>query len=81
VESPAHFWATGEGLWHQYHESIDSHTGPDRVSATFKVPSPDFASEVSDAVGDWIAILPKRETMHNVEEEAAYDQNPIGQAL
>jgi peptide/nickel transport system substrate-binding protein len=56
-------------------------TGPDQVSATFKVPSPDFFSEVSDAAGDWIAILPKRSTMHNLEEEAAYDQNPIGAGI
>jgi peptide/nickel transport system substrate-binding protein len=56
-------------------------TGPNQVSATFKVPSSDFASEVSDAVGDWIAILPKRATLHDVEEEAAYDQNPIGAGI
>ena len=53
-------------------------TGPDRVSVAFKVPAPDFPSEVSEAVGDWIVILPKRATLHDEQEEAAYDQNPIG---
>jgi peptide/nickel transport system substrate-binding protein len=56
-------------------------TGPDQVSATFKVPTPDFASEVSDAVGDWITILPRRSTMHNPDEEAAFDQSPTGAGL
>ena len=57
-------------------------TGPDRVSVTTKVPTSDFPATISEGVGNWIGtVYPKRATLHDVPEEAAYDRNPIGAGL
>jgi peptide/nickel transport system substrate-binding protein len=53
-------------------------TGPDQVSVTTKTPVADFPMTNSEAASSWIGVvLPKRTTLHNLEEEAAYDRNPI----
>ncbi len=56
-------------------------TGPDQVSVTTTVAATDFPAFVSEASGDWIVVLPKRTTLHDVQEEAAYDQKPIGAGI
>jgi peptide/nickel transport system substrate-binding protein len=57
-------------------------TGPDQVSVTTKEPAPDLIGRSSDADGGWPgALLPKRATLHDVQEEAAYDMNPIGAGI
>jgi ABC-type transport system substrate-binding protein len=57
-------------------------TGPDRVSVTTKIPLADYPTTISEATGPWIGVVyPKRATLHNVEEEAAYDRNPIGAGI
>ena len=57
-------------------------TGPDRVSVTTKAPVLDFPQSASEAGPAWAGVvLPKRATLHNLEEEAAYDRNPIGAGM
>ena len=53
-------------------------TGPEQVSVTTKVPYAVFPSEISAAGSGWHAVFPRRATLHDVQEEAAYDRNPIG---
>ena len=53
-------------------------TAPDRVSLTTKVPAPDFPATISEAGSGWYGVYPKRATLHDLNEEAAYDGNPIG---
>jgi len=53
--------------------------GPNRVSVTTKRPDAGFADAVSDVIGSTTsAILPKRAALHDLQEEAAYDRNPVG---
>jgi ABC-type transport system substrate-binding protein len=53
-------------------------TGPDQVSVTTKSPLADFPLTNSEAGSSWIGVvLPKRATLHDLPEEAAYDRNPI----
>jgi peptide/nickel transport system substrate-binding protein len=53
--------------------------GPDQVSVTTKSPVADFALTNSEAASSWIGVvLPKRATLHDLPEEAAYDRKPIG---
>jgi len=57
-------------------------TGPNQVSVTSQVPIPDFPINYSEAESSWFGvILPKREALHDVEAEKAYDRNPIGAGL
>ena len=54
-------------------------TGPHQVSVTTKVPISGLPGTLSDSDGTTTgSILPKRATLRNEEEEAAYDLNPIG---
>jgi ABC-type transport system substrate-binding protein len=55
-------------------------TGPDQVSVTTKVPSPEFAGYVSEGAGGSSGgtVLPKRATMHDAEVATAYGRKPIG---
>ena len=57
-------------------------TGPNQISVTSEVPIPDFPINYSEAESSWFGvILPKREALHDVEAEKAYDRNPIGAGL
>ena len=57
-------------------------TGPNQVSATTTVPVSDFPVANAEASGNWTGIvLPRRATLHDLEEEAAYDRNPIGAGI
>ncbi len=57
-------------------------TGPNQISVTTKVPAADFLDAASDVIGSTnAAILPKRATLHDLSEEAAYDRKPIGAGL
>jgi peptide/nickel transport system substrate-binding protein len=56
-------------------------TGPDQVSVITKSPVSDLPTSISEAAGSLYGIMPKRATLHNVEEELAYDTNPIGAGL
>ena len=57
-------------------------TGPDQVSVTTQIPVAEFPQMISEATGSWAGVVyPKRETLHNLEEESAYDNNPIGAGL
>jgi peptide/nickel transport system substrate-binding protein len=54
-------------------------TGPDQVSVTTQVPTAEFPDLISEATGSWAGVVyPKRATLHDEQEEAAYDLNPIG---
>jgi peptide/nickel transport system substrate-binding protein len=55
-------------------------TGPDQVSVTTKVPSPELATYTSQGAGGSSGgvVLPKRATLHDDQEVEAYDRNPIG---
>jgi peptide/nickel transport system substrate-binding protein len=64
--------------WAPLMERIEQ-TGPDRVSVTTKTPQAAFPDAISDVIGSTTGqVMPKRATLHNLEEEAAYDRNPIG---
>ena len=57
-------------------------TGPDRVSVTTKTPSAGFPTDMSEGTGHWAGVvLPKRATLHDLQEEAAYDRKPIGAGI
>jgi peptide/nickel transport system substrate-binding protein len=56
-------------------------TAPDQVSVTTKSPFVTFSLTISEAGGFAGAVLPKRATLHDVEEELAYDRNPIGAGI
>ena len=54
-------------------------TGPDQISITTTTPAPHMAITLSELSPAWIgSIAPKRATLHDVEDEAAYDLKPIG---
>ena len=54
-------------------------TGPNEVSVTTEIPISDFPGTMSEGYGGSIGIvIPKRETLHNEQEELVYDDNPIG---
>jgi peptide/nickel transport system substrate-binding protein len=54
-------------------------TGPDQVSVTTKIPTAEFPDLISEATGSWAGVVyPKRASLHDEQEEAAYDRNPIG---
>jgi peptide/nickel transport system substrate-binding protein len=54
-------------------------TEPDQVSVTTEIPISDFPGTMSEAYGGSIGIvIPKRDTLHDIQEEEAYDRNPIG---
>ncbi|MBM3943685.1 MAG: ABC transporter substrate-binding protein [SAR202 cluster bacterium] len=53
--------------------------GPDQVKVNMKSPVADFPLTNSEAASSWIGVvLPKRASLHDLTEEAAYDRNPIG---
>ena len=56
-------------------------TGPNQVSMTFKEIETGFPGYMSAAGPTWPMMLPKRATLRNEEEEAAYDKNPIGAGI
>jgi ABC-type transport system substrate-binding protein len=56
-------------------------TGPDQVSVTTKAPFPSFPNEVFESGPSWRGVFPKRATQHNVDEETAYDRNPVGAGI
>ena len=53
-------------------------SGPDTISLFTKIPVTDMAVNVSEAGPLWIHMMPKRATLHNIQEEEAYEKNPIG---
>ena len=64
--------------WSNIMDRIEQ-TGPDQVSVTTTVPQASFPEAMSDMTGASTgAVFPKRATLHDVEEEEAYDRNPIG---
>jgi peptide/nickel transport system substrate-binding protein len=77
-QAPEYAAAPSSVSWGSIMDRIEQ-TGPEQVSVTTKVPSADFPDAMSDVIGSTTgATLPKRETLHNLEEEAAYDRNPVG---
>jgi len=57
-------------------------TEPDKVSLTTKVPVTEMADNLSEGCNNCImSVLPKRAKVHDLEEEAAYDSNPIGAGI
>jgi peptide/nickel transport system substrate-binding protein len=67
--------------WSNIMDRIEQ-TGPDQVSVTTTVPQASFPEAISDITGASTgAVFPKRATLHNLEEEAAYDRNPIGAGI
>jgi peptide/nickel transport system substrate-binding protein len=51
---------------------------PDQASITMTIGDAGFpASMISEAAGNWYAVLPKRPIVHNDAQESAYDLNPI----
>jgi ABC-type transport system substrate-binding protein len=57
-------------------------TGPDQVSLTTKAPNSALLADVVEASGSWHGVVyPKRATLHDVKEEAAYDLKPIGAGI
>ena len=68
----------------KYIQNIDriEQPAPNQVSVTTKLPIAEFAADLSEAASAWTgAVYPKRATLHNIEEEKAYDQNPIGAGI
>jgi peptide/nickel transport system substrate-binding protein len=53
-------------------------SGPDEVILTTKQPEIAIEAFASDATPSSLGVLPKRAKLHDPEEEAAYDNNPIG---
>ena len=55
---------------------------PDQVSVITTAPTFDFTQEISEIYGGWRGgVYPKRATFHSLEDEAAYDRNPIGAGI
>src|SRR5260221_8603728 len=50
----------------------------DKVSVTSKTPELGLSTFLSEASTVWVPMLPKRATLHDTAQEAAYDQSPIG---
>jgi peptide/nickel transport system substrate-binding protein len=70
-------------LWSNLMDRIEQ-TGPERVSVTTKTPAPEFWMSISEAAGQVFpmgAVFPKRATLHDEKEAAAYDRNPIGAGI
>jgi peptide/nickel transport system substrate-binding protein len=55
--------------------------GPDEVSLTTKRPITQIPILVGEDASNWFPVLPKRATVHDTAEEAAYDRNPIGAGI
>jgi peptide/nickel transport system substrate-binding protein len=55
-------------------------TGPDQVSVTTKVPTPELAVYISENEGGATQgqVMPKRANLHTEQDMEAYDSNPIG---
>jgi peptide/nickel transport system substrate-binding protein len=57
-------------------------TGPDQVRVTTRIPAFDFPLNASEAGPGWAGVvIPKRAALHDLDEEAAYDLNPIGAGI
>jgi peptide/nickel transport system substrate-binding protein len=58
-------------------------TGPDQVSVTTTEPAPELPGYISQGAGGYSGsiVFPKRATLHDEEEAAAYDSNPIGAGI
>jgi peptide/nickel transport system substrate-binding protein len=56
-------------------------SGPNEVSVITKQPVTALAGYVTEAGPHWYGILPHRAKLHDIEEEKAYDNNPIGAGL
>jgi peptide/nickel transport system substrate-binding protein len=58
-------------------------TGPDQISVTTKVPAPEIPAYMFQGGGgnSGSIVMPKRSTLHNEQEAAAYDANPIGAGI
>lgn len=77
--SPQAFEYATHGTAQRVSRSMDKIelSGPDKVSLTTKVPLPEFGGIVSEIDDNWFFIMPKRATLHDKEEEAAYNKKPI----
>jgi peptide/nickel transport system substrate-binding protein len=55
-------------------------TGPNEVSLTTMNPSVEIPSRISEGTRGGLigAMMPRRDTFHNLDDELAYDENPIG---
>ena len=55
-------------------------TGPNQVSLTTMEPSVEIPSRISEGTRGGLigAIMPRRDTLHDFDEELAFDSNPIG---
>jgi ABC-type transport system substrate-binding protein len=55
-------------------------TGPNQVSVTTQVPSPELAVYISENEGgaSMGQVMPRRPSLHNEQELEAYESNPIG---
>ena len=51
---------------------------PDRVSVTTTTPLASLAADYSEATVSSMSVMPKRGKVHDVDQELAYDKNPIG---
>jgi peptide/nickel transport system substrate-binding protein len=57
-------------------------TGPDQVGVTTKIPAFDFPLNAYEAGPGWAGVvLPKRATLHDLQEEEAYERNPISAGM
>ena len=55
-------------------------TGPNQVNLTTKAPSVEIPSRISEGTRGGLigAVMPKRSTLHDLDNELAYDEKPIG---
>ena len=74
-------WSNTALSWDPIIDRIEV-SAPDQVSIINNFPAFDLTQEISEIYGGWSgAVLPKRATLHDLEEERAYDQNPIGAGI
>jgi peptide/nickel transport system substrate-binding protein len=53
-------------------------SGPDEVSVTTSKPVAELLVLVAEAGDDYYPVMPKRAKVHDIEEELAFDNNPLG---
>ena len=53
-------------------------SGPNQVTLVTKEPVTQIGQVLSGAGSTWSPVLPKRASLHDAADEAAYDKNPIG---
>jgi peptide/nickel transport system substrate-binding protein len=71
-----HFGVSATSISHEMDRA--EVTRPDKVSVFTKTPLTTFDIEVSEAGDKWYGVMPKRPKLYDVEQELAYDQDPIG---